>query len=93
MPKLLFISEYDDGAGEYSYQLAFSNYTSIIFNGVAIGTSYPSKATAFNANASGSSQLGYVKKSSDGKTISWYSDDAFDQHNRSGKTYYYVAIG
>lgn len=40
---------------------------------------------------------GYGKKSSDGKTITWYysgnNSDANYQFNYSGKTYYYIAIG
>ena len=35
----------------------------------------------------------YMKKSSDGKTITWYSDSAEDQMNYSGDVYYYSAIG
>ena len=34
-----------------------------------------------------------VKKSSDGKTIYWYTDSAIFQLNESGKTYKYIAIG
>ena len=35
-----------------------------------------------------------IKKSADGKTISWYSDSsAREQYNDKGKTYYYAAIG
>nr|DAE36998.1 MAG TPA: hypothetical protein [Bacteriophage sp.] len=36
----------------------------------------------------------WCKKSVDGKTITWYSTrDQYKQHNSSGVTYYYVAIG
>ena len=35
----------------------------------------------------------YIKKSSDGKTITWYSESANDQMNNSNVTYYCSAIG
>lgn len=35
----------------------------------------------------------HIKKSSDGKTITWYSKDEDDQMNYSGLTYFYAAIG
>lgn len=41
----------------------------------------------------GSSTSIYMKKSSDGKTITWYSEEAKDQMNDSGLTYFYAAIG
>ena len=41
----------------------------------------------------GSSKTIYMKKSSDGKTITWYSESAGDQMNYSGLIYFYLAIG
>ena len=42
----------------------------------------------------GSGSYVYIKKSADGKTISWYSDEsAARQYNAAGETYNYVAIG
>ena len=41
----------------------------------------------------GSSTSIYMKKSSDGKTITWYSEGADDQMNYSGLIYFYSAIG
>lgn len=36
---------------------------------------------------------GQIKRSIDGKTITWYSTDPGYQHNVVGSTYYYIAIG
>ena len=41
----------------------------------------------------GSSTTIYMKKSSDGKTITWYSESAGDQMNYSRLIYFYSAIG
>lgn len=41
----------------------------------------------------GSSKTIYMKKSSDGKTITWYSESADDQMSYSGLIYFYSAIG
>ena len=41
----------------------------------------------------GSSKTIYMKKSSDGKTITWYSESVDDQMNYSGLIYFYSAIG
>lgn len=60
-----------------------------------VGTSY----TPFNLGARGANFAMYIKKSSDGKTITWYStegtyDSGYDaQQNISGATYRYTAIG
>lgn len=35
----------------------------------------------------------YMKKSADGKTISWYGKNTSQQYNDSGRIYYYIAIG
>ena len=45
-------------------------------------------------NANGSGTYVDIKKSADGKTISWYSDSsASGQYNDNGTIFYYVAIG
>ena len=33
------------------------------------------------------------KRSADGKTVYWYTNDAGTQFNQSGYTYYYRALG
>ena len=67
-----------------------SSYVSSIFTGV-LTTEYQ-RYTGFGWR----SDI-YGKKSSDGKTITWYyggsSSDANYQFNYSGRTYYYTAIG
>ena len=36
---------------------------------------------------------GHMKKSVDGKTISWYANSAVSQQNKTGNIYYFAAIG
>ena len=45
------------------------------------------------AGSGGEIITGQMRKSADGRTISWFAYDAESQQNRSGDIYYFVAIG
>lgn len=54
------------------------------------------KNCAFSFSTEDHMSKGMMKKSADGRTISWYSKNgasARDQENVAGKTYYFAAIG
>lgn len=94
----LFTGQYA-GTGTYGR----SNPTSITFPFEPVLFFFPSERITLFANAlstkENSRNVGdgsyiYIKKSADGKTISWYSTEgAGRQYNADGFTYYYAAIG
>ena len=62
-------------------------YGMLAINTISLSSDY------IDVRTPGSSTTIYMKKSSDGKTITWYSEGADDQMNESGVVYYYSAIG
>ena len=82
--------------GRHCSRWAYQNSNSYpLLIGERLGTEY-AEGTGFydGAGLSGVySNLGYAKKSADGKTIFWYTNDANMQFNNSGYTYYYRALG
>ena len=62
-------------------------YGMLAINTISLSSDY------IDVRTPGSSTSIYMKKSSDGKTITWYSEGSDDQMNESGIVYYYSAIG
>lgn len=92
-PKILMVFRTDTGTGKANGNLARPDASVCYFiqNLNLLTTSYVS-GRGFGAQ----SYMGpFGKKSSDGKTISWYEDinQAEYQLNKSGQTYSYVAFG
>lgn len=95
---LMYTGQYA-GTGTYGR----SNPTSITFPFEPVLFFFPSELRTLFANALstkedsrnvGDGNYVYIKKSADGKTISWYSTEgAGRQYNADGFTYYYAAIG
>ena len=97
VPKTVEILGYSyEYAGKTLFKMAYQNSNSYpLLIGERLGTEY-AEGTGFydGAGLSGVySNLGYAKKSADGKTIFWYSGDVNMQFNNSGYTYYYRALG
>lgn len=89
-PKMLIITDYYHAATTYGYGFVFPTVGNSISSQM-LTTTYTQNLGFYNGSNSGYS---YGKKSSDGKTISWYNtNNAIDQKNLSGDTYYYLAIG
>lgn len=96
---LLYTGQYT-GTGAYGA----SHPTSVTFPFEPVLFFFPSEFRTLFANTF---SMGYkrinsdgfgtyvnIKKSADGKTISWYSDaSAIQQYNDSGTIFYYIAIG
>ena len=61
----------------------------------ALNTSAISDSSYTSLRIGGSSNTVYIKKSSDGRTFTWYTNDGNydDQMNTSGVHYYCSAIG
>ena len=95
---LLYSGQYT-GTGTYGK----NNPTSVTFPFEPVLFFFPSEFKTFFANALstnykninvGSGTYIYIRKSADGKTISWYATESEGrQYNVAGETYYYVAIG
>lgn len=95
---MLYSGQYT-GTGRYGV----SHPTSVTFPFEPVLFFFPSESKTLFANALSTNDksiyLGngvyvYVKKSADGKTISWYSNEsAINQYNSAGETYHYAAIG
>ena len=95
---LLYTGQYT-GTGTYGA----SHPTSVTFPFEPVLFFFPSELITLFANSLsttednifvGSVYYVNIKKSADGKTISWYSDSsASEQYNDKGKTFYYAAIG
>ena len=67
-----------------------------VFDGMAaLNTSAISDSSYTSLRIGGSSNTVYIKKSSDGRTFTWYTNDGNydDQMNTSGVHYYCSAIG
>lgn len=64
-----------------------------VFYGMLAISTFSLSTDYINVQTPGSSTTIYMKKSSDGKTITWYSESAGDQMNYSGLIYFYSAIG
>lgn len=88
------------GTGTYGVK----NPTSVTFPFEPVLFFFPSELRTLFANtfsteykridANGKGTYIDIKKSADGKTISWYSDEsASRQYNAAGETFNYVAIG
>lgn len=97
VPKTVEILGYSyESEGKTRFKLAYQNsYSYPLLIGERLGTEY-AEGTGFydGAGLSGVySNLGYAKKSADGKTVYWYTNDAGTQFNQSGYTYYYRALG
>lgn len=97
VPKTVEILGYSyEYEGKTRFKLAYQNsYSYPLLIGERLGTEY-AEGTGFydGAGLSGVySNLGYAKKSADGKTVYWYTNDAGTQFNQSGYTYYYRALG
>lgn len=90
-PKLVFM--FKDKFPVYG---SVSSTTSYPVYGTTIGMTTTYSRSLFNiyGRRSGDDYYLYAKKSSDGKTLSWYHEArADDQMNDSGATYRYIAIG
>lgn len=90
-PKLVFM--FKDKFPVYG---SVSSTTSYPVYGTTIGMTTTYSRSLFNiyGRRSGDDYYLYAKKSSDGKTLSWYHEArADDQMNDSGVTYRYIAIG
>lgn len=90
-PKLVFM--FKDKFPVYG---SASSSTSYPVYGTTIGMTTTYSRSLFNiyGRRSGDDYYLYAKKSSDGKTLSWYHEArADDQMNYSGVTYRYIAIG
>lgn len=90
-PKLVFM--FKDKFPVYG---SASSTTSYPVYGTTIGMTTTYSRSLFNiyGRRSGDDYYLYAKKSSDGKTLSWYHEaDARAQINDSGVTYRYIAIG
>ena len=90
-PKLVFM--FKDKFPVYG---SVSSTTSHPVYGTTIGMTTAYSKSLFNiyGRRSGDDYYLYAKKSSDGKTLSWYHGaGANDQMNGSGATYQYIAIG
>ena len=90
-PKLVFM--FKDKFPVYG---SVSSTTSYPVYGTTIGMTTTYSRSLFNiyGRRSGDDYYLYAKKSSDGKTLSWYHEArADDQINGSGATYRYIAIG
>lgn len=72
-------------------QIKYPRY-SVFYGMLAINTISLSSDYIDVRTPNGSNSI-YMKKSSDGKTITWYSGESDDQMNDSGIVYYYSAIG
>ena len=97
VPKTVEILGYSyEYEGKTQFKLAYQNsYSYPLLIGERLGTEY-AEGTGFYDGAGYSgvySYPGYAKKSADGKTIFWYTNDAGTQFNQSGYTYYYRALG
>ena len=97
VPKTVEILGYSyEYEGKTQFKLAYQNsYSYPLLIGERLGTEY-AEGTGFYDGAGYSgvySNPGYAKKSADGKTIFWYTNDAGTQFNQSGYTYYYRALG
>lgn len=66
--------------------------TNVSYGMLAINTASLS-SNYIDVQTPSSSTTIYMKKSSDGKTITWYSEKADNQMNYSGLIYFYSAIG
>ena len=74
----------------------YSDPIETLFDGmVALNTSAISDSNYTSLSIEGSSKTVYIKKSSDGRTFTWYTKngDDRDQMNVSGGRYYCSAIG
>lgn len=95
---LLYTGQYT-GTGTYGK----NNPTSVTFPFEPVLFFFPSELRTLFANALsttensrnvGDGNYVHIKKSTDGKTISWYATDgAGPQYNAAGFAYYYAAIG
>lgn len=95
---LLYTGQYT-GTGTYGAK----NPTSVTFPFEPVLFFFPSESVTLFANALSTTEAShnvgvgkhvYIKKSADGKTISWYAtDDAYQQYNAADFAYYYAAIG
>lgn len=97
VPKTVEILGYSyEYEGKTRFKLAYQNsYSYPLLIGERLGTEY-AEGTGFYDGAGYSdsySNPGYAKKSADGKTVYWYTNDAGTQFNQSGYTYYYRALG
>ena len=64
-----------------------ASYGMLAINTASLSSDY------IDVRTPGGSTSIYIKKSSDGKTITWYSESSNDQMNNSNVTYYCSAIG
>ena len=72
-------------------QIKYPRYN--VFYGMLAISTFSLSTDYIDVRTPGSSTSIYMKKSSDGKTITWYSVESDDQMNESGIVYYYSAIG
>ena len=90
-PKLVFMFE-----DKFPVYKSINSQTSQPVYGTTIGMTTEYSRSLFNiyGRRSGDDYYLYAKKSSDGKTLSWYHEAGVDdQMNDSGVTFNYIAIG